>query len=106
MIVAFTNTAMALEAEETTPMAEFTSAGNMTNKTTISWMPVDNVKRTCEAESRRRGNGGFKGANMEACSFWDKTSAGDTCVIITSKKVNYWTVGHEFRHCFQGSYHR
>jgi hypothetical protein len=84
------------------PKAYFNATKNMTNTTTITWKQVDDVQGTCEAESRRRGNGGF-GFTVEACSFWspDKTS----CTIVTGKQTNLHQLGHETRHCFQGAFH-
>jgi hypothetical protein len=70
----------------------------------ISWRPVSNVQLECEAESHKRGHGGFNMA-LEACAFWKEGSKGRECLIITAKKPNYWTVGHEVRHCFQGAFH-
>ena len=88
-----------------TPMDMFTATNNMTDKTEVTWVQVDNIQATCESESKKRGFGGF-GVPMEGCSFWDKKVTGHTCVIITQKKVNYWTLGHELRHCFQGAFHK
>ena len=82
------------------PNARFSTKKNFTNQSTITWNPVDNVQATCEAESRKRGLGGF-GYPVEACSFW----TGNSCIIITSKNPTNFTIGHEARHCFQGNYH-
>jgi len=70
------------------------------DKSTITWQLTDNVQKTCEAESRRRGLGGF-GFGVDACSFWD----GDSCIIITGRTTTLHEIGHEMRHCFQGNYH-
>jgi hypothetical protein len=87
------------------PLDKFSADNNTTNKTTITWIPVDNIKKTCEEQSRRRGFGGF-GIPMEACTFWDTGITGNSCVIYTPKVVDYWIIGHEMRHCFQGSFHK
>ena len=90
---------------EKTPYEMF-SAKNLTkDKVEVTITSVDNVEKSCEAESRRRGKGGF-GTPMEACSFWNHNGLfGKTCDIYISKKVNMWTLGHELRHCFEGSFH-
>jgi hypothetical protein len=88
-----------------TPLDKFSTEQNTTNKTTITWIPVDNIRQTCEAQSKRRGFGGF-GIPMEACTFWDTGITGNSCVIYTPKIVDYWIIGHEMRHCYQGSFHK
>lgn len=86
------------------PHQEFSTGKNNTNKSTITWRPVENVQAECDKESKRLGHGGF-GYPVEACSFWEKTSFNNACTIISSKTVNFHTVGHEVRHCFQGNFH-
>ena len=71
-----------------------------TEKSTITWLRVDNVQATCEAESKKRKLGGF-GYTVYACSFWEMNS----CTIITSNTPTLHDLGHEMRHCFQGSFH-
>lgn len=78
----------------------FPASKNITNQTNVRWEAVDNVQAACEKGSHRRGYGGFN-YPVEACSFWDKS----TCHVITAKKVNLHTLGHEIRHCFQGAFH-
>ena len=70
------------------------------DKSTITWQLTDNVQKTCDTESRRRGLGGFK-YSVDACSFWE----GDSCIIITARNTTLHEIGHEMRHCFQGNYH-
>ena len=67
----------------------------------IEWRIASNINAACEKESRRVGNGGFGGQDMQACSFW----YGSKCVIITKKQPTMHTVGHELRHCFYGAWH-
>ena len=84
----------------------FSTSGNLTNSTTINWVTVDNVQARCEAESRKRKFGGF-GYAVEACSFWAKGPSNENiCTIVTGKYTNMHTLGHETRHCFQGSFHK
>jgi hypothetical protein len=85
-----------------TPFDKFPMNKNFTNKTTITIRAVDNVQATCEVESKKRGLGGF-GYGVDACSFWDRATT--QCTIIVPNKVDYWTLGHEMRHCLQGGFH-
>lgn len=89
---------------EKTPYEKFSSKNFTKDEVTISIVTVDNVGKACEAESRKRGMGGF-GTPMEACSFWSTGAQGRTCRIITAKSVNMWTLGHELRHCLEGNFH-
>ena len=82
------------------PDATFTTKSNFTHQTTVTWLVVDNVQRTCERESHKRGLGGF-GYGVDACSFWRK----NTCLIVTGKQTTHAELGHELRHCYQGSFH-
>ena len=93
---------------EETPYDRFTAEKNLTNSTTVTWQTVDNVKSACDAENTRRGFGSFQIGNrkMEACSFRDKVGDRHTCLVITGKSANYWDIGHEVRHCFQGKFHQ
>jgi hypothetical protein len=83
------------------PNTMFDTKKNFTEVSTIKWVVVDNVQKACEAESRQRGYGGF-GYGILACSFFK----GDQCTIITGKKTNMHTLGHEVRHCFQADWHK
>ena len=82
------------------PEAKFDARKLMTEKSTVNWRRVDDVQKTCEAESRKRGFNGF-GYRINACSFWE----GDRCDIFTSKNPTTHDLGHEIRHCFQGAFH-
>ena len=82
------------------PEAKFDTRNNIVNQSTVTWLAVDNLQATCEAESRKRGNKGF-GYTLEACSFWVK----NTCTIITKKQTSLHALGHETLHCFQGAFH-
>ena len=82
--------------------AKFSTKSNRTETLTVSWMvvPDSDVQATCEAVSKENGLGGF-GFAVSACSFW-KTK---TCLIITGRQTTMHIVGHEIRHCYQGSFH-
>lgn len=80
--------------------AAFNAKSNFITKTTVIWVVVEDVQRSCERESHKRGFGGF-GYGVAACSFWTKSQ----CTIVTSSKPTMHQLGHELRHCFQGSFH-
>ena len=87
-----------------TPYDKFSAEHNRTESSTITWRTAVNVKAACDAENFKRGFREFQTGNkkMDGCSFWDKK---DTCIVITATDTDYWTVGHEIRHCFQGKFH-
>lgn len=88
------------------PHQQFDMTRNMTNNTKITFVQVDNVNSACNKESLSRGLGGFH-QSVEACSFWRKNFFGQsTCYVMTAKKVNFHTLGHEVRHCIQGAFHK
>jgi len=82
------------------PEAKFPASKSMTDSKQITWRYTDNVQKECESESQKRKLGGF-GYAVDACSFWDKNS----CTIITARQTTMHILGHEVRHCFQGSFH-
>ena len=100
VVLALLLPSIALANDWRNPDAAFSTKPNFTNQTTVTWLVVDNVQRTCERESHKRGLGGF-GYGVDACSFWH----GSTCTIVTSTKPTMHQVGHEIRHCFQGAFH-
>ncbi len=89
---------------ESSPYERFDATRKMSETVSITWKTVSNVQEVCSAESSRRGKGKF-GYTVDACAFWDKTSKGMTCTIVTKPNPNYWDIGHEMRHCFQGNWH-
>jgi hypothetical protein len=90
----------------------FSTNSNFVTTSTIKWIQVDIVFEACDAESKNRGNGGFarlgKGLKMDGCAFWSDPTPNKTnvCTVITAKNTDHDTVGHEFRHCFQGNFHK
>lgn len=82
------------------PDAKFDARRRLTSKTVVTWVLADDVQRTCEAESHKRGLGGF-GYGVDACAFWSKGH----CTIVTSAKPTMHQLGHEARHCFVGGFH-
>ena len=84
------------------PTAPFNTKENEHETMLISWKPVDNIQKTCEAEYKSRGHGQFN-YKVDACSFWNFTTR--TCTIFTKKKPTMHDIGHELRHCYQGNWH-
>ena len=84
------------------PHQQFDMTKNKTNETKIIFVQADNVTKACDAESKRRGFGGF-GFSVDACSFYNAFMT--ECTIITPKRANFHTIGHEVRHCLQGHWH-
>jgi hypothetical protein len=82
------------------PNKPFSAIKNIHDTVNITWRPVTNVQKVCEAESKKRGHLGF-GYAVDACSFWE----GNDCTIITSRNPTMHSLGHEVRHCFQGNWH-
>lgn len=72
----------------------------ITTNSKVTLVVVDDVKKGCNAESNKRGLGGFK-IELDACSFFNKTE----CTIVIGKNTNNDILGHEIRHCFQGEFH-
>jgi hypothetical protein len=85
------------------PIAPFdaTVPRTFTGPISIEWRLADDINKACDSASRRFGNAGFGGQDVQGCAFW----WGPTCVIITKKKPTMHTVGHEMRHCFYGNWH-
>jgi hypothetical protein len=86
------------------PEAKFDTKANKVQKVVITWTPVKNIQKACEKRSREKGLGGF-GTPLEACSFWSYGIFENECEILTSNKATMHELGHEMRHCFQGSFH-
>ncbi len=82
--------------------AKFSTKSNRTETLAVSWIVVPNaaVQATCDGVSKDSGLGGF-GFAVSACSFWRK----DMCLIVTGKQTTMHQIGHELRHCYQGSFH-
>ena len=86
------------------PETKFNTTANKAKTVTVTWHPVNDVQQACEKRSREKGFGGF-GYSVDACSFWDSDVLGHRCEVYTGKKTTMHELGHEIRHCFQGSFH-
>lgn len=90
-------------AEKNKYSPEIFDAKNKRKETmSISWMtvPMQMVQDTCDLVSKDLELGGFN-YSLTACSFW----TAKTCVIVTADYSTHEEIGHELRHCFQGSFH-
>jgi len=86
------------------PHHAFDMTHNETDTFQVTFKQAADINAACNAASRKRGGGGF-GYAVDACSFWDITVTGRKCTVITKRKANFHTVGHEIRHCLQGHWH-
>ena len=80
--------------------ALFDATKNKHTSISVELRPVANAQTACDAESAKRGYGAI-GYGVNACSFW----IGNVCTIIVEKQTTQHILGHELRHCFQGSFH-
>jgi hypothetical protein len=103
LVLALVATTASAEMERS-PTEYWDISNNRNNNVSVSVKPVDNIRQVCEQQSRSRGFGGF-GIPMDACTFWNKDITGYSCTIYVGKKTNNDILGHELRHCLQGSFH-
>ena len=86
------------------PLAPFSTKANVYKTVKVTWIPVDNVSKTCIDEGRKRLKD-FSNRDWapegDACSFW----VGNECTIFTKKSPTMHDLGHELRHCFQHNWH-
>jgi hypothetical protein len=99
MLFALLISSTAMAADD--PHEKFDATKTITNQTTVTWVRVDNVKAACDAENKKWGYPPYQ-QDLLACSM----QTNNTCKIITGKTTTMWSLGHELRHCFQGSWHQ
>ena len=87
------------------PHETFSVAKVNSNHIALTVIASKNVQATCDAESKKRGYGGF-GRAVEACSFWDSSSINNKCTVVLPEMTNFHTLGHELRHCLKGNWHK
>lgn len=68
------------------------------NSVIVEWITSDSPHDLCQ-----RVQGRLSPYQIEACAVYVKSEA--RCVIITGHRTTLHTLGHEFRHCVQGSWH-
>jgi len=87
-----------------TPYDTFSLENSPVKAANISIIVVKNLEETCrklEFKNSHRTVSKF----VEACSTWSFASGQSNCVIYTAKIIDFWILGHEVRHCFQGNFH-
>lgn len=90
---------------EDKPFELFDTKANEVNNVVVNWITTNNVQKECQQQAKSRGNPQFT-IRVEACSFWETTLGMRVCTIVTEKRTNLDTLGHEMRHCFQGNWHK
>ena len=86
------------------PNVPFSTRSNVYKTVKVTWIPVDDVSKTCADEGRKRLKD-FSSRNWvpvsDACSFW----SGNECTVYTKRNPTMHDIGHEVRHCFQHDWH-
>ena len=89
-------TKLSIPAEESfTPKPKFQGVK-------ITW--VSSEKPAEECKRLFPSYGGFH-PHTVACAGWNHQSTPKTCTIVTGKDTTSQVLGHEIRHCFEGSFH-
>ena len=70
-------------------------------KVTLQFEVADDPRQACERQSKAYGNKGFA-YQVQACAFWWDDGR---CHIITGKRVDLDSLGHELLHCIKGDWH-
>jgi hypothetical protein len=86
------------------PYEVFDFSQKMYDATEVRIMTVNDISDRCQQESHKRGFGGFP-YKVHACSFWNE-GGSRKCTIYLGKMTNMHQLGHEVRHCYQGSWHQ
>lgn len=90
---------------EKSPYQKYSTKNNFTNDVHVEWIIVDDIQKTCDDVRVKNKNKPFP-YKVDACSEWGRNLFRQyKCKIYTKKMVNNDTLGHEIRHCFQGSFH-
>jgi len=64
----------------------------------VAWFTVDDPQALCEQQDKRRYP-----YRISACAL--RVNDNRRCIIITGRRPTMGDLGHELRHCFQGSWH-
>lgn len=89
-----------------TELDSFTAApvtARVMNDVKIRWEIRDDVQQYC-ARAAQINLASGKFTPPLACAIWNVSSK--ECVIVTGRQVTHVALGHEMRHCFEGSFHR
>lgn len=74
------------------------SQKRVSNNPTVKWIVLDDAAPYC---SRISGIPIYNHMAPIACATW----SNNVCTIYTSKQTSHLVLGHELRHCFEGSFH-
>ena len=85
------------------PYEVFDMSRRMYSNVEIEIVTSNDISNRCQQESRKRGFGGFP-YTVYACSFWNENRQRK-CTIYLPTQTDMHQLGHEVRHCFQGSSH-
>lgn len=86
------------------PSARYLSSNHKVNEILVKHRIVKDVNAACNAERVRLGKKPFP-YSVDACTFWSHKVTGNQCTIITGPTTSQVELGHELRHCLQGSFH-
>ena len=88
------------ELESFTPMPK---SARIMNDVKVRWEVRENVAEFCGRAAKLSTAQAYFTPPI-ACAMWNVQSK--ECVIITGQQVTHVALGHELRHCFEGSFHR
>jgi hypothetical protein len=77
---------------------KFTAVGNYPEMK-VTWLAVENTTAKCKELFPETMNQYYL---IPAGAGWNKTE----CIVVTGKVTTNQILGHEFRHCFEGLYHK
>lgn len=75
----------------------FDGRHKMHDMVVVKWVTADNVRSECSKYITSK-------YEVNACAVWSE--ATNSCLIITRNYPTMADLGHELRHCFQGSWHK
>ena len=81
-----------------TPFEALSAEARLTNRTTVIWETVDDVDAICKKLNATI----TKDSTVYGCAQPTK----NYCKIYTGKTTTMPILGHEFRHCFEGNFHK
>ncbi len=82
------------------PKALFSIKQRRNSTIRVTWQYTNHVLAACNAQNRSIGKEPMSPYTI-ACAVWEDNN----CLIITSKRAQIHTLGHEIRHCFFGTWH-
>lgn len=103
VILLFPITAFSVDIKDD-PYEVFDMSKRMYDNVEVEIHTDSNISQRCENESHRRGFGGFP-YKVYACTFWNE-GGRHKCTIYLPTNTNMHQLGHELRHCYQGSWHK